>query len=631
MIIYENTARGFLEDVIQNRIVDQIIDGFERQRIGGVARNEIRAWRNSLQYMANLFFECELPDDAGVAIEFQIPLTSRRVDFMVAGRNADGERTIAIVELKQWSGEGTESVPHKDGIVKTVLGGSLRETTHPSYQAWSYAQLIEDFNVAVRQDNIRLRPVAYLHNFDAAYREEIDNPTYRPYTKRAPVFLKQDVDDIAAVLESSIATPDTGNLLQHVADAELKPNKKLQDSLQRMLSANDEFTLIDSQKVVFERAIELAREATRQNTKTVLIVEGGPGTGKTVVAINILAELVQQEYTAQYVSKNRAPRAVYKEKLRGDMLVKEIDHLFTGAGSYISTPSNQFPALVADEAHRLNEESTFFGKGENQIMEIINAARFSVFFIDEHQRVHIDDIGSKQEIRTFAAEMGADVETMTLEAQFRCSGSDGYVSWLDDVLEIRETANADGFDLAFDVRLYDDPQRLHDAIAAKDADGTLSRVVAGYCWEWDTEGRADPDYYDIEIGDYRKSWNRDGGDPWAIDEGSIDEVGCIHTCQGLEFDYVGVIVGPDLKYRDGEIVTDHEGRASTDRSLFGIKKMLEEDPARANEIIDEVVKNTYRTLLSRGLKGCYIHCTDEELQEYMRTRLANIDGTIVYE
>jgi DUF2075 family protein len=630
MIIYENTAQGFMDDVVQNRITDEIQAGFEQQGVGGASRSEIRAWENSLQYMTNLLYDAAIPDQTGVAIEFQIPLTSRRVDFMLSGRDANGDKNITVIELKQWDGESTEPVEHKDGIIKTFLGGAVRETTHPSYQAWSYSNLIEDFNTKVHRDDITLYPLAYLHNFDATYRDRIDNAAYKPYTQRAPVYLRQDVDDLSATLESNIHNHDNGQLIHEVANADLKPNKKLQDSLGKMLEASDEFTLIDSQKVVFERAVELAKKATDTNQKHVLIVEGGPGTGKTVVAVNILAELIQHDLTTQYVSKNRAPRAVYKEKLRGDMLVKEIDHLFNGAGSYVSTSANQLPALIADEAHRLNEESNFFGKGENQIMEIINAAQFSVFFIDEHQRVHIDDIGSKQEIRNFADEMDAELETLTLDAQFRCSGSDGYMAWLDDVLDIRDTANADGFDLEFDVRLYDNPQHLHNAIEAKNKDGTLSRVVAGYCWEWDKDGRNDPEYYDIEIGDYQKSWNRDGGDPWAIDEGSIDEVGCIHTCQGLEFDYVGVIIGPDLKYRNGEIITDHEARATTDRSLFGIKKMLDENPEQANEIIDEVIKNTYRTLLSRGLKGCYIYCCDDHLQDYLETRLTNINGQIMY-
>ena len=630
MIIYENTAQGFMHDVARNKIVGKIKAGFEQQGLGGASQNEVRAWENSLQSMMSVLYESAVPDQAGVAIESQIPLTSKRIDFMISGRDANGEKNIAVIELKQWEGESTTPVPDKDAIIETFLGGKIRETTHPSYQAWSYSELIETFNTKVHTDNINLYPMAYLHNFDAEHRDRIDNSTYEPYTTRAPVYLKQDVEQLSTVLESKIRDHDNGQLITDVAEADLKPNKKLQDSLSAMLEASNEFTLIDSQKVVFERAVELAETAINNKEKRVLIVEGGPGTGKTVVAVNILAELIQRGLTSQYVSKNRAPRAVYKEKLRGDMLVKEIDHLFSGAGSYVSTPPNELPALIADEAHRLNEESNFFGRGENQIMEIINAAQFSVFFIDERQRVHIDDIGSKQEIQKFAADMDADVEIMTLDAQFRCNGSDGYVAWLDDVLDIRETANADGFDLDFDLRLYDDPQRLHDAVEQKNTGDLLSRVVAGYCWEWEKEGRNDPEYYDIEIGDYRRSWNRDGGDPWAIDEGSIDEVGCIHTCQGLEFDYVGVIIGPDLKYRDGQIVTDHEARATTDRSLFGIKKMLDENPDRANEIIDEVIKNTYRTLLSRGLKGCYIYCCEEQLQEYMHSRLRNIDADTMY-
>jgi DUF2075 family protein len=191
-------------------------------------------------------------------------------------------------------------------------------------------------------------------------------------------------------------------------------------------------------------------------------------------------------------------------------------------------------------------------------------------------------------------------------------------------LEIRETANADGFDLDYDLRVFDDPQTLHEVIAAKNEQTRLSRVVAGYCWEWEKEGRSDPDVHDIQIGDYERSWNLDTSDPWAIAEGSIEEVGCIHTCQGLEFDYVGVIIGEGLKYRDGEIVVDYEARASTDRSLFGIKKMFDEEPEKAAEKAEELIKNTYRTLMSRGMKGCYLYCCDDKLEEYLQTRLQNV-------
>jgi uncharacterized protein len=624
MLIYESTTSGFLDDTLTDQLVPKIKRGYESKGLGLGSKSEIRSWENSFQYMYKVLSGSDLPDDAGVAIEFKIPLTSRRIDFLISGYDEDGNANVAIVELKQWGGMSTETVADKDGIVKTFLGGGIRETTHPSYQAVSYAQLLRDFNTSIQEKPIHLYPAAYLHNFEPQYRETIDNQVYQPYTEQAPLYIRGDAKKLRSFLETQIDVGDDRETLYELSEGKLRPAKTLQDSLLAMLEEQDEFTLIDSQKVVFEKAVELAKRSQRDGQKRVLIVEGGPGTGKTVVAINILAELIQHDLVAQYVSKNRAPRAVYKEKLRGDKLVKEIEHLFTGAGSYVETETDTLPALIADEAHRLNAESTFFGRGENQIMEIINAAKFSVFFIDESQRIHIDDIGSKEEIRRHARDLGAEIEKMTLESQFRCNGSEGYLAWLDDVLEIRKTANAGGFDLDYDLRMFDDPQALHETIARRNEETRLSRVVAGYCWEWDKEGRSNPEAYDIKIGDYQRSWNLDTSEPWAIAEGSIDEVGCIHTCQGLEFEYVGVIIGEDLKYRDGEIVVNHEARASTDRSLFGIKKMFDEQPETAATKAEELIKNTYRTLMSRGMKGCYIYCCDDPLQEYLETRVENV-------
>ncbi|ESS10435.1 MAG: hypothetical protein A07HR60_02450 [uncultured archaeon A07HR60] len=624
MLVYESTKTGFLNDVLEGQLVPKIRDGYQSQGIGMGSRGEVRSWKNSLQYMHSVLNGSSVPADAGVAIEFKIPLTSRRVDFLVSGFDEADNANVVIIELKQWEGTSTQTVEGKDGIVKTALGGGIRETTHPSYQAVSYAQLLKDFNVTIREKPINLYPLAYLHNLESQHREILDNEVYESHTEQAPLYVRGDTEQLRTFLESQIEIGDSSENLYDMNDGKIRPSKSLQNSLLEMLEAQDEFTLIDSQKVIFEKAVELANQSRRDGQKRVLLVDGGPGTGKTVVAINILAELIQDNMVAQYVSKNRAPRDVYKEKLRGDRLVKEIEHLFTGAGSFVDTDANTLPALIADEAHRLNEESNFFGRGENQIMEIINAAKFSVFFIDESQRVHIDDIGSKQAIRKHADDLGAEITELTLESQFRCNGSEGYIAWVDDVLQIRQTANADRFDLDFDLQVMDSPETLHAAIETANERTRLSRVVAGYCWEWDKDGRADPSVTDIKIGDYERSWNLDTSDPWAIADGSIDEVGCIHTCQGLEFDYVGVIIGEDLKYRDGEIVVDHEQRATTDRSLFGIKKLSREEPKRAAAIADELIKNTYRTLMTRGMKGCYLYCCDDPLGEYLETRINTV-------
>ncbi|WP_049967728.1 DUF2075 domain-containing protein [Haloferax prahovense] len=623
MLIYENTKSGLLEDILTDDLVSELEDAYAANGLG-VNPNERRAWHNSFQHVNKVLAGSDIPDDVGVAIEFKIPLTSRRVDLMLSGRDNDGNANVVVIELKQWEGKDTSRVEGKDGIVETYIGNGIRETTHPSYQAWSYASFLRDFNVEIQEQPIELHPLAYLHNYEPEYRDAIDNKSYEHYTEAAPLYLKGDAVELREFLEERLQVGDGGQLLRDIEDSSLRPSKSLQDSIREMIDGNREFTLLDSQKVVYERAIELAKKSQQDGQKRVLLVEGEPGTGKTVVAINILAELIQNDLTAQYVSKNAAPRDVYEQKLRGDMLVKNIKHLFKGAGSYVDESANAIPALIADEAHRLNAESNFFGHGENQIMEIINAAQFSVFFIDEEQRVHIDDIGTKAEIRKQAGELGAEIEETALESQLRCGGSGDYIAWVNDVLDIETPTVADSLEVDYDVQLFDSPESLHDAIEEKNEQVGLSRVVAGYCWEWDTDGQGDADYMDIEIGDYERSWNLTKGDPWAIAEGSVDEVGCIHTCQGLEFDYAGVIIGPDLRYEDGEIVTDFKQRASSDRSVFGMKKMFKETPEDAQELADEIIKNTYRTLMTRGMKGCYIYCCDDGLQEYFRQRINEV-------
>lgn len=626
MLIYENTVGGLLDDIDADQLVEKIDRAFTDKGVGGVSPSERQAWRNSFQYVYRTLLRSDVPEDVGVAIEFKVPLTSNRVDLMLSGRDEDGNENIIVMELKQWDGKNTERVEGNDGIVKTYLGGGVRKTTHPSYQAWSYANFLRDFNVAIQERPIDLHPVAYLHNYDPDYRDELENPIYKQYTEDAPLFLKGEVSELREYLETRLQFGDNGDLLYAIAESDLRPSKSLQDAILSMLEGNDEFTLIGSQKVVFEEAIKLAHEANETEQKHVLIVDGEPGTGKTVVAVNILVELLQDDFTAQYVSKNAAPREVYEQKLRqGSLLVKEIKHLFTGAGSFVDAEPNEVEALIADEAHRLNEESNFFGRGENQIMEIINAAQFSVFFIDESQRVDIDDIGSKEEIRKHARDLGAEISEMSLESQLRCGGSGDYIAWVDDLLEIEPSPSVRNTDLEYDVKLFDDPELLHQAIEKKNEHEGLSRVVAGYCWEWDTDHQDDPDYVDIQIDDYGRSWNLQAGNPWAIDEGSIDEVGCIHTCQGLEFEYVGVIIGPDLRLEDGDLVTDFRERASQDSSVHGMKKMSEEQPEEAERRAEELIKNTYRTLLTRGMQGCYIYCCDDALQEYIQRRLTRVN------
>lgn len=621
MIVYEATKSEFITDVFMDELVDRISEQFE-QKIGKVNRSELRAWDNSMQYMYRVLADHDIPADAGVAIEFKVPHTSKRVDFIITGSDAARKESVVVVELKQW--ESVEKVEGKEAIVKTAMNRSMVDTPHPSYQAWSYTTLIESYNENVQQDQIGLYPCAYLHNYLKTDKDPLMDPIYSFYIEKAPVFVKGDARKLRDFIKRYIKHGDNKEILYKIDKGKIRPSKSLQDALVGMLKGNPEFVMIDDQKVVYEDALALAKKSQRTGQKQVLIVEGGPGTGKSVLAVNLLVRLTQEGLVAQYVSKNAAPRHAYAAKLKGSMRKGAIDNLFKGSGSYVDAPRNEFDALIVDEAHRLNEKSGLFQNlGENQIKEVIAASRFSVFFIDERQRVTLKDIGSISLIKQFAAEEGADVTVRALSSQFRCDGSDGYMAWVDDVLQIRETANKDDFGVDYDIRIFSDPHEMKDWIVRLNRGRNKSRIVAGYCWNWDQGKRNDPDHHDIVIPehDFGMSWNLGNTSTWAIDEHSVEQAGCIHTCQGLEFEYVGVIIGDDLIFRDGEVKTDYTKRAKTDQSLKGLNKKLRENPEKACKTADAIIRNTYRTLMTRGLKGCFLYCTDKPLENYLRERI----------
>jgi len=627
MIVYHSTKEEFHSDVNSNRIDDIILDTFKRATGRAVGESEIRSWRNSLPCMDRVLADPAIPNNTGVAIEFSIPTTSKRVDFILTGKKSNGDRTAIIVELKQWE---TAEATSMDGIVSTFVGGSMRDVSHPSYQAWSYAMLIEDFNESVREDPIHLHPCAFLHNY--RHNDGISAKQYKEHLKLAPLFLKSDTEKLRDFIKQHVSSGDDGETMFRIRDGKIRPSKSLADHLASLLQGNQEFYMIDDQKVVYETAMSLARKSSKQQ-KNVLIVEGGPGTGKSVVAINLLVELTNQEQLVQYVTKNSAPRAVYESKLAGTLTKSRISNLFVGSGKFTETENGTFNTLIVDEAHRLNEKSGMFSNlGVNQVKEVIVSSNLSIFFIDQLQKVHWKDIGSIELIEHYAKELGADVTKLNLGSQFRCNGSDGYLAWLNNTLAISETANSTLENIDYEFKVCETPSELRDLIYERNQTNNKSRMVAGYCWDWIT--KKEPDSYDIEFPefDFKARWNlTKDGMQWIIKPESVSEIGCIHTCQGLELDYVGVIIGDDFLVRNGQVVTSAENRSSNDSSIRGYKKLLKSSKDEALQKADEIIKNTYRTLMSRGQKGCFIYSADPETNAYLQeaARGSTIDTSIV--
>ncbi|MFA7552518.1 MAG: DNA/RNA helicase domain-containing protein [Bacteroidales bacterium] len=618
MIVYQSTKEGFLDDVLRNEIDTKINQAFFDHLGRHTSPNEVLSWTNSMMHMSNVLMDGEIAADAGISIEFQIPLTSNRIDFIITGLNEHQKEQVIIIELKQWS---SAQLTDKDAMVRTRFQHGETETVHPSYQAWSYAALIESYNQTVREEQINLIPCAYLHNYNPD--NVITNPFYSYHTSKAPVFLKADAVKLREFIKKFVKYGDNKDILYRIENGRLRPSKQLADSIASMIRGNREFIMIDEQKAVYETALSLAAKA-RSDKKMVLIVEGGPGTGKSVVAVNLLAELTQRGQVTRYVSKNAAPREVYKVKLTGTLKKRMIDNLFGGSGDYCDIQENTFDTLIVDEAHRLNMKSGLYqNRGENQVKELIRAAKFTVFFIDNDQQIHIKDIGESNLIARWAEKEGAKVQRLKLKSQFRCNGSDGYLAWLENTLQQKETANIKLTSEEFDFRIVDNPSELRDLINQKNEVNNKSRLVAGYCWDW--VSKKNPSAYDITFPqyDFGMRWNlTKDGSTWIIAEDSVNEVGCIHTCQGLELDYVGVIIGPDIRFENGRVVTDVTKRSSMDRSISGIKTMLREDPQEALQLAERIIKNTYRTLLTRGMKGCYVYCCDQALRDHFAAQLS---------
>lgn len=619
MIVYKSNAKEFINVVREGQIDYVIHENFQKQLGHRTSESEINSWRGSLPIMRDVLELADCPEDAHVTIECQIPNTSKRIDFIVSGLDANNSYSAVVVELKGWEKAGKTN---KDAIVTTPLGNGIREVTHPSYQAWSYVDLLNNFNSSIEDYRIRLNACAFIHN--STKPSELEDDFYKEYLIKAPLFFKGENRKLSEFIAKHIKYGDTSNVVELIENGKIRPTKTLADAVVKLLEGNNEFVLIDDQKIVFESALSILNKYESTGEKQVFIVEGGPGTGKSVVAINLLAKLTGEQRLVKYISKNAAPREVYSQKLKGYKRKSTIDNLFGGSGSYLEdrVDPNQYDMLIIDEAHRLNEKSGFYGnEGENQIMELIRAAKTSVFFIDEDQRVAFNDIGRVSEIENWANQLGAHVYKDSLESQFRCAGSDGYLSWLDSMLGIKKTANHNFEGANYDFKVYDDVNEMFDKIRSKNVEGSNAkgRVVAGYCWRW--KSRKDKNDMDVVIAsqNFGKQWNlEDHGSGWIINSESMEQIGCIHTCQGLEIAYVGVIIGPDLVVRNGEVLTYPEKRDRHDKTMKGFKKMLKEDRVGAIEKADKIIKNTYRTLMTRGMKGCYIFSEDEETREWFK-------------
>lgn len=607
MILYSSSKTTFINDVNNKYILDILNSTMKEKLYHYTSESEKNSWENSLGYMSNAISNSKLPDNCTIILEYNLPISSSRVDLMITGFDAQDYKKVLLFELKQWS--KVNIVPNSDILLETYVGNALRKVVHPAYQVTTYKDLLCDYNKYIQDEKILIIPCVIMHNY--VLDDIINSPSFFNIVKDVNMFYKNDFEKLIGFINSSFAKGDNGQIIKCIDESEFHPSKKLQNVINDLMIGKECFKLIDRQMVIYD---DLSRNI-RNNEKTISIVEGGPGTGKSVIAINLLVEMIKKGKMSQYVSRNTAPRAIYSYELKGTMNKNNIDNLFKTSGSYTLVDEEVFDILIVDEAHCLTEKSGLFNNyGENQIKEIIKSSKHSVFFIDEKQKVHLNDIGTIDEIKKWASMYNKKIYKYSLFSQFRCNNSGNYLDFVDYILGLKN--NFEGNISGYEIKVCESPDELKRIIEEKNKI-YKSRIIAGYCWNWNKKEINNSNYHDIKIGNFGISWNLGSKQTFAVDD-SINEAGCIHSVQGLEFDYVGVIIGQDLLYKNNKLITDFHNHASTDPSFKGIKKLEKEDSEYASLIADELIRNTYRVLLTRGIKGCYIYCVDEDLNNYYK-------------
>ena len=612
-----------MSDAVQHLVAEKLGKSYYDYYRFRASASEFNSWQNSLSAL-NMQLQYSNLRDNGIALELRLPLTSARLDALITGRDREGRDNAVIIELKQWSSVEPSEI---DDTVRTHLGGQLRDVPHPSVQVGNYRNYLADTNSAfqVETDAIALSACSWLHNLDDTSRDYLKSDLFTNALADAPLFSGRDAAKFSGYLKESLGAGAGMPVLDRIIHGRYAPSKKLMEHTARVIRGDPIYTLLDDQIVAYNSILTMARKGLRTKAeRAVIVVKGGPGTGKSVLALRVMAELLAEQKNVQHATGSKA----FTENLRKQLGArsKPLLHYFN---SYSGADPGVVDVLICDESTRIRTTSNNMytprakKSDKPQIDELIEAAKLSVFFIDDHQAVRPGEVGSAALIRETAIAHNASYRETELHTQFRCAGSDQYVDWLDQALEVRKTGETKlSPNSGFDFQIFDSPESLEVSIRAQADAGLTARMVAGFCWPWSNPKSDGSLVNDVKIGDFQRPWNAkpdaarlQKGIPksnfWASDPGGIDQVGCVYTAQGFEFDYVGVIFGSDLKFDSATNEWVGVPSASYDKVV----------KTRSGARFVDNVKNTYRVLMTRGMRGCYVYFTDDATRDYFRARI----------
>ncbi|HAS56668.1 MAG TPA: hypothetical protein DCR94_05495 [Firmicutes bacterium] len=645
-IVYQETLQTFIDQcLVSKNIASKVREGMFNAGYSFVMPNWETSWNNSLPEIAKVLKVSNVDKDVDVAVEYRLKNSLERLDFLIYGLGSNNKKNMVIVELKQWSQVEVTSSMNK--VHTMVAKGHFEDHFHPSYQALNYAGQLKAFNEYVQNEKMGIESCSYCHYMDNGFETIMDDIKLFPFVDSSPSFLENDGEKLRTFIEKYVSKK-CHNILYEINKARTIPSDDFASLVKEALKGNQMYTLDFSQQTALSTIVDTVRECIYYDQKKTIIVKGGAGTGKSIIAINALGQLIspkkkENRITTMFATVNAAPKKVlYNGLIKGkEYKASELESLFKYPTVFANRPRNEIPCLLIDEAHRIFKMKGGVGlkSGTNMLKELINAAKVSVFFIDDNQAVTKDDYATIEIIKDLAKEcrsqliMGPELE---LTSQYRVQGGAEYIEFIKSFLGIRNGISTYNSCNSYEFKVFDNPNEMFDAIKTKDTESRIKqsleegktsyasfngrcRVVAGYTYEW----KSNPSIRDgvndviIEKDHFAKKWNLRYGSglraySWADDPDSIDEIGCIHTCQGVDLDYCGVIIGKDITYENGEIVFHKEAHPKSD--LAGIRNASDADAKTW-------IENTYYVLLTRGIRGTYVYCEDDALREYLKSKI----------
>ena len=634
MIIYEASVNQFINDCADPKVISKLVSDNLFLRTGEMAEPSlVESFKKSLPYMADILNNELFDKELNVAIEYRLA-TRSRADFIIYGKDEFDNDALVVVELKQW---GYAQRSNKPQFVYTNGGDGIKDYWHPSYQAYNYIHLLYLFNEYVRDHNIKLNACSFMHNMDDGASVILKDQLSFPLISEAPAYLKGDAQKLKDFIHRHVRKP-CKNLLYYIDNGRISPSPELAKMLEGALKGNPFYSYDVNQAEAVATIVEKAIAAIDNNKRATIIIRGGPGTGKSVVAVNAMGQIVahtkpksKKHNNAVYVSTNAAPRNYYGSVLEGGDITKtDVKSFFKTPLIFIGAPEGEYDCVLLDEAHRIYKYKFNRYKpmkpGSDLLEEIIRASKVNVFFIDEDQAVTADDYATIDKIKYFANKYNSPViegKELNLTSQFRCIGGDKYISWVRGILGYPGQYPFKASFKDYDVQVVESPMELKEKIFMMNDKYGASRIIAGYTHRWvslDAFRRNGNNFYntpyDFDYPDgFKMRWNKgmgmvDVSYSYLDDKESINEIGCIHTAQGLDLQYAGVIIGKDIIYRNGKIQFNKAANVDTVTS-----KIASQDDALAEKLI----RNTYNVLLTRGMRGTIIYCEDKELNEYIKS------------